>query len=94
MSTRLTQKYITSAQTVLKTVKIHTDPLTINPETTQKVIDHAKAYLEDSKYYLQKRRTSISLTSIAYCEGILDALRLTGAAHFEWPKRNEQKPRK
>jgi FAD synthetase len=51
----------------------------------RKVVESAKAYLEDAKYYRDKRRFDVSLTSIAYCEGMLDALRLLGAVKFEWP---------
>jgi hypothetical protein len=90
MSTRLINKYTASAETILKTIKTQTRPMTIDPQTIQNVIKHAKAYLEDSKYYLHKRKLSVSLTSIAYCEGLLDTLKLIGAAEFEWPTKNKQ----
>lgn len=68
--------------------------MTVNPQTIKKVVDQAKAYLEDSKYYMHQRKLSVSLTSIAYCEGLLDTLRLIGAAEFEWPIKKKQKARK
>jgi FAD synthetase len=40
--------------------------------------------LEDAKYYKALGKLETSLTSVAYCEGILDALRLIGAVNFEW----------
>lgn len=94
MSTKLIQKYTTSAETVLETMTIQTKPLTIHPQTITKTIEHAKAYLEDSKYYLNHHKLSVSLTSIAYCEGLLDALKLLGAAQFEWPTKTKEKREK
>jgi hypothetical protein len=41
--------------------------------------------LEDAKYYKDQKRFETSLTSVAYCEGLLEALRLLGAVKFEWP---------
>jgi hypothetical protein len=52
-------------------------------------MDFAKAYLEDARYYREKKKFEVSLTSIAYCEGLLDALRLLGAVKFEWPTRKK-----
>jgi len=34
--------------------------------------------LEDAKYYEDKSKLETSLASVAYCEGLLDALRLLG----------------
>jgi len=41
--------------------------------------------VEDAKYYKLQKKLEVSLTSIAYCEGLLDALKLLGAVKFEWP---------
>jgi hypothetical protein len=38
-----------------------------------------------------EKNLETSLTSIAYCEGLLDALKLLGAVKFEWPARIERK---
>jgi FAD synthetase len=48
-------------------------------------------YLEDAKYYKAQGNLETSLTSVAYCEGLLDALRLIGAVNFEWPTNQENK---
>jgi len=48
------------------------------------VFDWAKRYLQDAKYYQEKGKLETSLTSVAYCEGLLDALRLLGAVDFSW----------
>ncbi len=94
MSTRLIKKYVQNAENVLKTINLQTKPISLKPQATQSVIEQAKAYLEDSKYYLKQRKLSVSLTSIAYCEGLLDALRLIGVAHFEWLTNNAVKQEK
>jgi FAD synthetase len=62
-----------------------------NTEDIEKVIKHAKAYLDDAKYYRDKKRFEVGLTSIAYCEGLLDALKLLGAVSFEWPTKAKKK---
>ena len=48
-------------------------------ERVLEIVESAKAYLEDAKYYRKKGKLEVSLTSIAYCEGLLDALKLLGA---------------
>jgi len=50
------------------------------------LFDHARRYLEDAKYYFAKNMFEVALASVAYCEGVLDALRLLGFVKFEWPK--------
>jgi len=56
------------------------------------VLSYANDYLEDAKYYKAQGNFETSLTSVAYCEGILDALKLIGAVKFEWPtNRPEEK---
>lgn len=86
----LASKYINSAEQVFTKVAISRNSLGVNVESVRKVVDCAKDYLEDAKYYMEKKKFEVSLTSVAYCEGLLDALRMLGAVSFEWPK----KPRK
>ncbi|KPV63960.1 MAG: hypothetical protein AOA66_0541 [Candidatus Bathyarchaeota archaeon BA2] len=40
--------------------------------------------LEDAKYYQKGGKLEIGLASVAYCEGLLDALRLLGVVKFSW----------
>jgi FAD synthetase len=53
-------------------------------EEAEIVFDWAKRYLSDAKYYQEQGKLETSLTSVAYCEGLLDALRLLGAVEFTW----------
>ncbi len=47
------------------------------------IYGYVTAYLKDAKYYKDKKMFETSLTSIAYCEGLLDALKLMGAIKIE-----------
>jgi len=81
----LTAKYISSAEKVLKELQRRNEPVTVSEEDAAVVLRWASDYLEDAKYYKAQGNFETSLTSIAYCEGLLDALRLLGAVTFEWP---------
>lgn len=48
------------------------------------VIDAAKRYLEDAEFYRSKGRLDVSLASVAYSEGLLDALKLLDTVKFSW----------
>jgi hypothetical protein len=81
----LTSKYIVSAEKVLKEMQRVEGGVAVNEEGVESSLEYARAYLEDAKYYKAQKKFETSLTSIAYCEGLLDALRLLGAVKFEWP---------
>jgi hypothetical protein len=85
----LVSKYIASAENVFGEIKVTENVARLGVECIRKVVDFAKAYLEDAKYYRDEKKFEISLASIAYCEGLLDALKLLGAVKFEWPERRK-----
>ena len=88
----LVLKYITSAEQVLSKMERTHGFITVDAEKIDAILEHVHAYLEDAKYYKAKKRFETSLTSVAYCEGLLDTLRLLGAVKFEWPaNQNKQK---
>jgi FAD synthetase len=88
---KLVSKYITSAEQVFQEVKMTESPISLTTTDTEKVLGFAKAYLDDAKYYRNEKRFEVSLASVAYCEGILDALRLLGVVNFKWPVKDEEK---
>ena len=88
----LTEKYISSAEKVLKEIERTKTPINLSEEVIGNILRWAKDYLEDAKYYKAQGKLETSLTSIAYCEGLLDGLRLLGAVKFEWPTNQERKP--
>jgi FAD synthetase len=86
----LASKYISSAEHAFSHIEVAETPITLDSFRVCSIMDFAKAYLEDARYYREKKKFEVSLTSIAYCEGLLDALRLLGAVRFEWPTRKEE----
>lgn len=85
----LTTKYIALAEKVFKELKKNKTPITLDDATVAVVLRWATDYLEDAKYYKAQGKLETSLTSVAYCEGLLDALRLIGAVTFQWPTKQE-----
>ncbi|MEM2463584.1 MAG: DUF357 domain-containing protein [Candidatus Bathyarchaeia archaeon] len=91
---QLVSKYIASAEHVLGELQIAVgdNGLLVSKESILEVVGLAKAYLQDAKYYRDGKRLDVSLASVAYCEGLLDALKMLGAVKFEWPTRKVDKP--
>jgi hypothetical protein len=88
----LVSKYITSAEQVLSRIERVNGPIKVNAERIDVVLEYVRDYLEDAKYYKAQEELETSLTSVAYCEGLLDTLRLLGTVKFEWPaNQKEQK---
>lgn len=87
----LVTKYIYSAKRVLEEMQRTEGSVTVDDAGVDEILGYVTAYLEDAKYYKNQKKFEISLTSVAYCEGLLDALRLLGAVKFEWPAKTERK---
>ena len=88
----LSSKYICSAEKVLRELERTKTTVSLTEEAVGNILRWATDYLEDAKYYKAQGKLETSLTSVAYCEGLLDALRLLGAVKFEWPTNQERKP--
>jgi FAD synthetase len=78
----LTSKYIQNSERVLAEIKLATDVVVIDEEKIKGIIESARQYLNDAKYYELQNRLETSLASVSYCEGLLDALRLLGVVEF------------
>ena len=91
---KLVSKYIASTEHVLKNMETVENSTSIDAESVRKVVEYVKAYLEDAKYYRNRKKFEVSLASVAYCEGLLDALKLLGAVKFEWPVKRERRREK
>lgn len=72
------EKYIRVVEGWLGNLEIKEAPHEIKDETVQSVIDAAERYLKDARYFLSSERPVTSLASVAYAEGILDALDMLG----------------
>lgn len=90
---QLAGKYIASAERVFRELEVKKDELRVDGDKIKETVNYAKDYLKDAKYYTGKREFEVSLTSVAYCEGLLDALRILGAVSFEWTS-NKRRPQK
>jgi FAD synthetase len=87
----LVSKYIASTEKVLKEMQRTKGSTSVAEERIDNILGYATAYLEDAKYYKDQKRFETSLTSVVYCEGLLDALRLLEVVKFEWPANMERK---
>jgi len=68
------RKYITTLTRALRKTKTRTGDASVAGVNIRKVIDATQRYLRDAKHYLHEGRPSTSLASVAYAEGLLDAL--------------------
>ena len=80
----MVSSYIRKTERVFGEVRRVSSSVYPNEGKVENVIETAKRYLEDAKYYQRKSKLETSLASVAYCEGLLDALRLLGAVEFSW----------
>jgi len=63
----------------------------IYKDEAKEVVEMAKRYIEDTRYYLGKGDCETALVTASYAEGLLDALRMLGLAEFKWPERKQRK---
>lgn len=90
-SQALLTKYIKNSEKVFAEVKISQSAESVGQEHVAEVVEYAKRYLSDAKYYGEKQQYETGLVSVAYCEGLLDALRLLKLVDFTWPEAKEKK---
>lgn len=90
----LVSKYIASAERAFCELKVTKTRVNIDVINVNHVLEFAKAYLEDAKYYRDNKKFEVSLASVAYCEGLLDALKLLGAVKFEWSTKKKEESKK
>jgi len=86
----LVSKYIQNSEKVFAEIKMAQDVVVIDEEKIKGIIENAKHYLNDAKYYQERNKLETSLASVAYCEGLLDAIRLLGVVEFTWPSGKER----
>jgi len=82
----LVAKYIKNTGQVLQEIKTPTaEEVILKREKILEIVEYARNYFEDAKYHRDHKKFEVALTSVSYCEGLLDALRLLGVTEFEWP---------
>jgi len=82
----LLSKYVKNSEIALSEIKFKQELQSLRIDQVYEIVDYAKRYLSDAKYYGEKQQYETALASVAYCEGILDALRLLGLVEFKWPQ--------
>jgi FAD synthetase len=87
----LVSRYIASAERVVAEVKAVANSPSPDAKDIRKVVKAAESYLKDAKYYRDRKRFEVSLASVAYCEGLLDALRMLGAVEFKWSVKKRER---
>ena len=80
---QLIEKYSVGCRRVLGELKLNPLPKTIIKAQVDEMLDHTNRYLDDAEYY-RGEDDPVALTSVAYAEGVLDALKLLGLVEFEW----------
>jgi len=66
------QSYLATVEKAIKAAEINDN------RNALRVLDYAKRYVADGKYYLEAERPTTALASIAYAEGLLDSLIILG----------------
>lgn len=68
------RKYITALTTALRKTNVKVVDTSVRAVDIHRVADAIERYLRDAEHFLADRRPSTSLASVAYGEGLLDAL--------------------
>lgn len=78
---KLVERYIENAEQVFQQLE---KSKRLADGKAAAVLEVAERYLKDAIYYRDQKRFDTALTSVAYCEGLLDALRLLQMVEFQW----------
>ena len=75
------RRYLAAMERILKLAEAVSNPDAI------RVVEYAKRYVADSRYFLETGKPTTALASVAYAEGLLDSLSIMGVADLERPTR-------
>jgi len=75
----LAEKYICAMEKTVSNLQRTRGEIAVSEACIDELMGYVTAYLADAKYFLGQEKYETSLTSIAYCEGLLDALKILGA---------------
>ena len=68
------RKYVAALRDALRKTNAKTSDARVAAVNIHKVTDAIQRYLRDAEHYLNNGRATTSLASVAYAEGLLDAL--------------------
>ncbi len=78
----LSAKYIIAMEKTVNSMQRTQGTISASEERINELLGYVMAYLKDAKYFWEQKKFETSLTSIAYCEGLLDALKIIGAINI------------
>jgi FAD synthetase len=68
------RRYIANLTAELEKTSTIPESILVKASNIDRVTDAIRRYLEDARHYLDEGRATTSLASVAYAEGLLDAL--------------------
>jgi hypothetical protein len=68
------RRYIATLTTALQSAKVNRVDTSVRAANILRVADATQRYLQDAQHYLEEGRAATALASVAYAEGLLDAL--------------------
>jgi len=68
------EKYIRSFNNILQQKSVLSADTLVKGSNITRVFDAIQRYVNDAKHYLENEKPTTSLVSVAYAEGLLDAL--------------------
>ncbi|MEE8632024.1 MAG: DUF357 domain-containing protein [Candidatus Bathyarchaeia archaeon] len=80
----LVDRYIRSAKVAFREIEEKAQKKTSPEKKVLEVLQSASRYLEDAQFYRTQKNFETALASVAYCEGLLDTLRMLGLVEFQW----------
>ncbi len=79
------ERYLSNLSEAFKTLRIFKRSI-----DSEGLLDLAKRYFDDAKYYYEKGKYVDSIVCSTYSEGILDALKELKIISFNWPKGDKE----
>ena len=68
------ERYIANFSSALEKITVKQEDSIVSATGISRVTDAVQRYSDDARHYLSEGRSTTSLASIAYAEGLLDAL--------------------
>jgi len=77
-------RYISGVEKVFRDIRLLESSRLVDRGDVDKALDWARSYYEDSRAFRDRGDLVSSLVAVAYCEGILEGLRLLNLVEFKW----------
>lgn len=81
--TERASRYIAALETQLSKLRPLSQDTVVKTSNIERTVDAINRYLQDAKFHLKDGKPVTSLASVAYAEGLLDALAFLKLGGFE-----------